>query len=134
MENVNFGKNTFCGPSVISAIAGINTDESEAVLKSVIGSNRPIKGVYTADLKKAFIKLDYEIEDIRLIGRSLFSCLFQLKQDGYYIFMVPGHFIAIEVNGNHKYICDNHTKSPINVSNSSRLGQKVDSCFKVVKK
>jgi len=135
MNKVQFGKNEFCGPSCISAIAGINTDEASAVLSSITGRSK-ITGVYPSELEKAFNILGYNVEGIpSLAGSTIFSSLFQLHgKDGYYVFTIPGHFVAIELNGNHKYICDNHSKSPINVSSSARLGQRVQRVVKVTKR
>lgn len=134
MDSIKFGTNQYCGPSVLSAIAGITTDEAASLLQSIIGNTRPIKGVYEGDLIKAFESLKYNCNKLSPSG-SVFSMMFNLQgKDGYYIFTVPGHYIAIEVNGNHRFICDNHTKEPIKVSSSARLGQRVISCFMVEKK
>lgn len=128
------GINKFCGPSVLSAIAGITTDEAESLIQRITGSSRAVRGVYMSDLKKAFQSIGYNTADVQWIGHSVFSAVVGLHgRDGTYVFMVPGHFIAIESNGNKKYICDNHTKEPINVSSSARLGMKVVSLFRVWK-
>lgn len=132
MHNVSFGKNLFCGPSAVSAIAGITTDEAASILSRITGK-RKITGVYLDELKKAFEFLGYKVQDQNLSARTVYGCLFGLRTDGYYVFMVPRHFIAIEVNGSHKYICDNHSKNPINASSSARLGDKAIACFRIVK-
>jgi hypothetical protein len=134
MNEIN-GNNKFCGPSVLSAIAGITTDEAEAIIQSIVGSTKAVRGVYYSDLKKAFHSLKFKTVDVpNISNHTVFSALYRLhRQDGTYVFMVPGHFIAIEANGNHKYICDNHTKEPINVSSSARLGMKVLFAFRVFK-
>lgn len=134
MNSIQLGENKFCGPSVISAICGVTTDEAAAVISSITGKQK-VTGVYPADLKKAFNKLGYSTTDVKTVGNSLYSVLMFLhgKENGMFVFMVPGHFIAIESDGNKKYICDNHTKEPLNIGSSARLGQKVISCFKVVK-
>lgn len=135
MNNIQFGSNQFCGPSVLSAICGITTDEAAAVIQSVTGQHRDVKGVFSSDLRKSFVSLGYKCQTVNIpSGFSVFKAMFALTgKDGIYIFMVPGHFIAIEVNGKNRFICDNHTKEPINLSNSSRLSQKVSSIFKVEK-
>jgi len=132
MEPVRFGKNQFCGPSVMSAITGLSTDEAATVISSITGRTK-VAGVYQSDLIKAFEKLGYKCSRIKLVGRTLFGALMNLTDDGMYVLMVPGHYITIEVNGKQKYICDNRTKEPINVSNSARLGQKVVSVIRVAK-
>jgi hypothetical protein len=139
MNTIKLGENTFCGPSVISAIAGIDSDEAAALLSSITGKVK-IKAVYLEDLMKALKELGYSSERIRDFNDySVFKSLFSIR-DGMYVYLVVdsmkekvGHFIAIEVNGSHRYICDNHTKSPINISSSARLGMKVRGMIKVVK-
>ena len=45
---------------------------------------------------------------------------------------IPKHYIAIEVAEDGAIqICDNHTKEPIDLQNSSRLSQKVEAVYKV---
>lgn len=142
MNSVNFGQNKFCGPSVMSAICGISTDEASAVLLSIIKRHNPrvrkVTGVIPTDLKLGFNTFGYDCQSIEVNGYSVFANLHWIinkgNADGYYVFMTPGHFIAIELNGQHKYICDNHSKDPISVSNSARLGQKVISIIKVTRR
>ena len=138
MNSVNFGANQFCGPSVISAIAGINTDEAVAVVISTSDRKRKIvTGLYMYELKAAFKELGFECSDVIPSARTVFGCLYSISRssgNGYYVFMVPGHFIAIELNGEHKFICDNRSKTPVNAAASSRLGMKVNLIIKVTKK
>jgi hypothetical protein len=132
LQSVKLEQNTFCGPSVISAISGIGTDKAAAILSSITGKNK-IKAVYISDVAYAFSRLGYKVEYVPFPkGTSVFSLMFSLR-DGMYVFLIPGHFIAIEVDGNHRYICDNHTKNPISASASARLGAKILSVIKVTK-
>jgi hypothetical protein len=132
MNTITFGTNTFCGPSVISAITGLSTDKAAETISRITGRKKVV-GVYSHELEKAFHLLDYKTERIPVSSRSVFGMLYVLKRDGTYVFMVPGHFIAIEINGNDKFICDNHTRTPINISASARLNQKVIGLFRVWK-
>lgn len=131
MEIIKFGENKYCGPSVMSAICGITTDEAAAIISGITGKKRVIS-VYESHLVAAFHKVGYKTEKLQVTSHTVFGSLFNLK-DGIYVYTVPRHYIAIEVNGNHRYICDNHTKSPINASASARLSQKVVSMFRVWK-
>lgn len=135
MNSIEFGNNRYCGPSVMSAILGITTDEAEAVIQSVTGQKRNVTAVYENDLRKAFESLNYKTEAIEASSNTVFGCLFRMRlsQSGMFVFTVPGHFIAIEINGGHMYICDNHSKEPIRAVNSARLSQKVVKIFKVIK-
>lgn len=132
MNEVSFGNNKFCGPSVMSAILGITTDEAAAVISSITGRKK-VAGVYLSDLKKAFESCGCMTADIEVRATTVFGNLFNIKTEGYYVFMVPGHFIAIEINGSHRYICDNHSRSPINAGSSARLGQKTTHIIRVLK-
>lgn len=137
MNQVTFGQNKFCGPSVMSAICGITTDEAESIIKSITCQKGRVTGVYEKDLRAAFESIGYKTDKITFVGRSVFAALFHINYtygNGFFVFTVPGHYIAVELNGNHRYICDNHSKEPINASASSRLGQKAVSVFRVVKK
>lgn len=129
METVKFGNNTYCGPSVMSAIAGINTDEAARIISSITGKKR-VTGVYEEHLRIAFDLIGFKTEKIQVTANTVFGNLFHLT-NGIYVFTVPGHYIAIEIDGNHRFICDNRTRSPINISASARLSQKVVSIIKV---
>lgn len=129
------GENKYCGPSALSAICNITTDEAERICQQIVGTNKPIKGLWPQDLRKAFNSLGYHCMSVNFPrGVSLFNTMFKLSGNiGMYVFEIPGHFITIEVTESDRYICDNHTRMPINIVNSARLNQKVLSAFKVVK-
>ena len=134
LNNVSFGRNIFCGPSSISAITGVNTDIAEQVIQDITGQRRNVKGVYLTDLCEAFRRLKYKTTYLTHLNNSgtLFYILTVLD-DGKYIICVPNHFITIEVEGKNRYICDNHTKRPINVCGSARLSQRVINVVRVDK-
>jgi hypothetical protein len=131
MNSIQFGANKFCGPSVLSAVLGITTDEASAVLSKVTG-RKIITSVWPLEVVKALQVYGYKSIKINPPASTLFGCLRSLT-DGVYLFYVPGHVVAIEVNGIHRYICDNHTKSTLNAASSSRLMQRVDSIYMVEK-
>src|SRR5690348_16726944 len=135
MNNIN-GKNQYCGPSVLAAIAGITTDEAEAFLQQSRDDYRPVKGVWPSEIRTAFSKLGYQTLTVNLPrGTKIFRVTFMLGENsGIYVFEVPIHVDAIEINGMNRYLCDNHTKEPISISNSARLNQKIQSVVKVIKK
>lgn len=142
MNPIQFGSNRFCGPSVISAITGLNTD---AVVREVNKLRNksfftPVRGMYMHELQAILTKLDSniktEMQGEQYKRQSLFRLLFHLP-DGLYILQVPGHFILIESETKDgitkKYILDNHTKVPINLGSSARLQQEVVLVVKVCK-
>lgn len=133
MNKIIFGDNQYCGPSVMSAIAGISTDQAAAVILSITGQRGKVKGVFTKDLIKAFSRIGYDCT-LQTVNQSVFYTMMMLNEDGMYVLEVPGHFIAVEVNGIHKFICDNASKEPVNAGVSARLSQKVTQIVKVVKR
>lgn len=128
------GKNSYCGPAVISAITGCSTDIAEKAIQSVTKTTRPVKGVYTADLCEAFHRLGYKTTYYTHLADtgSLFYILSVLS-DGMYVLTVPGHFICIEVVGKQRYICDSFRRTPINAAVSARGMQRVGYVVKVEK-
>lgn len=133
LNKIQQGQNTFCGPAVISAICGISTDEAAKVIQGVTKQTRPVKAVWDTDLSEAFKRLGYNVRYLQA-GGSLYYMLSILKT-GVYVLVVPGHFICIEIDSDGKrYICDNHTRKPLNASASARLGQKVMRVIKVEKR
>jgi hypothetical protein len=136
INTVIFGKNVFCGPSVLSAVLGITTDEAVLEINNI--RHRPgdkeITSCYLSELVEVMHRKGYSTVYLNhLRDRSLFSLLTLLKDDGVYILNVPGHFICIEINKGKRYICDNHTKDPINANSSARLNQRVVIAVKVWK-
>ena len=135
LKEINFGVNQFCGPAVLSALTGRNTDECAAVITGINGQT-VIKAVAVKDLLEAFKRLRFDC--IRVEGgRSLYGTLLRLLQsggEGFYIVLVPKHVVAIEVAKGSVYLVDNHSKQPLMASSSARLMQKVEAVYKVVKK
>lgn len=135
MNAIKFGKNQFCGPSAMSAVLGITTDEAENVIQIVTKSKRKVTGVYEQDLVSAFRYLGHDCQKIEPRAYTVFGNLYHIcGVNGYYIFTVDNHYITIEVNGNHIFICDNHSKVPVRASSSSRLGMRTVSIIKVDKR
>lgn len=134
---INQGKNQFCGPAVLSSIAGISTDEAEGIINSLRNHSidRHVTGVYSHELNKAFEKLGWKVYQIpRTAGRSIYLLMLTMTEPGIYLFYLHTHVVAIEIDGNKRYLIDNHTKSPLNLSSSARLGQKVIGVVKLERK
>lgn len=129
LKIVNTVENTFCGPAVISSIAGISTDEAAKLINQVrhVAPDTKVIGVFNHELREVFRGLGYKTEDMRdFYGQSIYSSMFSLNNAGIYLFYVPGHVIVIEIADDGKrYLVDNHTKKPLNLGVSSRLGQRV---------
>jgi len=127
-----FGFNEYCGPGVISIITGVSTDRAAAVISAITGK-RVIKGVQTSYLLQAFDRLGYDQKRMPLYASLLGGVLMQLcKQDGFYIAVVPEHFVAIEINKGDIWFCDNHSKQPINAAASARLTQRVEQVYQII--
>lgn len=134
LKAVDFGMNQYCGPSVLSVLTGENTDRCAAVISAVSGK-QTIKAVEKGHLREALKRLRFTVEDTVFRGSTLYSTLHMMhKREGKYVVFVPEHVIAIEVTSKDIYICDNHTKTPIDVKQSARLAQRVIDVWKVVAK
>lgn len=133
LNEVKIGNNQYCGPAVLSILTGRNTDECERVIQKVTQSNNKIRGVYTQDLLDSAKELGYDYE-VAYSGNTLFGTMNALhKKDGIYIISLEKHFVIIEVKDEAIYLCDNHTKEPIQARNSARLSQRVVSTHRVFK-
>jgi hypothetical protein len=127
------GLNTFCGPAVLSALTGRSTDECASVIQAITGQTT-IKGVYVRDMVRALNKLKFDIVHVDG-GRTLYGTIIRLSnQDGFYIIVVPHHYVALEVVNKQAYLIDNHSKQPLIASSSARLMQRVEQVLKVIKK
>ena len=128
IKPISQGNNKYCGPAVISAVTGISTDEAEQTINAVRNRDlsRSVTGVYQHELNLAFESLGWKVYHIpRTAGRSIYLLMMTMNVDGVYVFYLHTHVVVIEIKGNKRYIIDNHTKSPLNLSSSARLGQKV---------
>lgn len=133
LKDINFGLNQYCGPSVLSSLTGESTDRCAAVISAVSGK-KEIKAVQKTHIVEALKRLRFSVENLDG-GSTLFGVINRLHdKDGMYIIFVPSHVVAIEVKNEEIYICDNHTKTPIDIRQSARLTQRVDSVLKVVAK
>jgi hypothetical protein len=131
LKDVNFGMNTFCGPAVLSVLTGENTDKCAAVISAITGQ-REIRAVQRGHLKEAFRRLRFDVQVSPLSGSTLYGTLFKLRiVNGLYVVFVPHHVVAVEVNGQEMFICDNHSKVPLDVKQSARLMQKVEEVWMV---
>lgn len=136
MELNNFDSfNTFCGPAVLSIFTGARVDDCADEIQKINGAFK-VKGVHTHDLMKAGNAMGLAFEEIPSFeGRSIFwagSVLIKMPPCQYLV-TIPRHYIALETKDASLYICDNHTKTEIELQNSSRLSQKVERVWKVIK-
>lgn len=133
MDEVRMGFNKYCGPAALSILTGRNTDECAQAISSVNGTYK-ITGVTISDLTAAGDKLGLRFKYYPAAqGRSLFfiASMILSKEDGMYLVLIPKHYVVVEVKDGVIQLCDNHTKTPINLQNSARLHQKVEQLYKV---
>lgn len=136
MTEIQFGENTFCGPSAIAALVGCNTDTAEFYIQQVIGTTRRIKGVTNEEIVKTLDLLGYDCERFEIVEDStLFGSIpYIATRNGCYLVTIPGHFITLETKGSRVTLLDNHTKTPLNIAASARLGQRIERCWKVIQR
>ncbi len=134
LKDINFGINQYCGPAVLSALTGESTDHCAAVI-SIVSGRKEIKAVNKEHLREALKKLNFNVSQTSFDSSTLYGSLVRMYMyDGLYIVFVSGHVVAIEIRDNKIYICDNHTKTPIDINQSARLTQKVVEVWKVTRK
>lgn len=134
LKDINFGINQYCGPAVLSALTGESTDRCAAVISSVSGK-KEIKAVEQAHLIEALKRLRFSVEETNFSGSTLFGTLSRMHNNsGIYIVFIPHHVVAVEVIGTEIFICDNHSKTPLDIRSSARLTQRVEKVLKVVAK
>lgn len=133
LNSVN-GANIFCGPAAISTIAGISTDEAARLVQEARYSRQDVRAMYLSEVMSVLNKLGWRTNQIRVpAGTSLFFFLSTMKEDGYYLLLLPSHFVVIEKLGSQRVFCDNHTKQPMNAASSARNMQEVRAAIKVDK-
>lgn len=135
MKSVNQGQNQYCGPAALSILTGQSTDECASVLSSIC-NRYPIVAVSAPELLKSLERMRFEVQHKEnACGCSMFSAFHTIvNEDGMYVVIVPKHVVVVEVANKQVYLCDNHTKEPINGAASARLSQRVVECLKVTKK
>jgi hypothetical protein len=133
LKKVNTGHNIYCGPAVLSALTGLDTDRCAYEFTKITGKQN-IKTVTIPDLLKAVNNLGFMHKQYPE-QRSLYATIISLvNDDGLYVVGVPEHVVVIEVSKKEVWFCDNHTKEPIAAAGSARLGQAVTHVFKVWRK
>jgi len=131
LKEVNFGLNQYCGPAVLSILTGESTDRCAAVISAISGE-KEIKAVDRGHLREAFKRLKFDVEVTNHSGSSLYGVLYRLRsQAGLYVVFVPHHVVAVEVTNKEIFICDNHSKTPLDIKSSARLMQRVEAVWKV---
>lgn len=135
MNEANMGFNKFCGPAALSILTGRNTDDCAMAITFVNGRYK-VQGVTLGDLIAAGDRLGlaFNKQDVMTGHPLFFAASLLCKMDGMFLVLVPKHFIVLEVKDGVIHLCDNHTKTPINLQNSARLGQKVEGVYKVTEK
>ncbi len=136
MEVNNFDSfNNYCGPAVLSIFTGARADDCAEEIQKVNGAFK-VKGVQPSDLIKAGQAMGLEFRDNEAFGgRSIFWTASAMAKMGpaKYLVTIPKHYIALEVRDGTIYICDNHTKTELELQNSARLSQKVEQVWRVIK-
>lgn len=132
MDEVRLGMNKFCGPAVLSIMTGHDSDECAYRISCVNGQHN-VTGVHLSHLMAAGEKMGLKFQQMQYFeNRSLFFTASVLcKMNGMYVVVVANHYVMLEVKDGVIEICDNHTKTPMDLKNSARLSQKVHQVVKV---
>lgn len=125
--------NRYCGPAVLSIFTGATPDDCAEEIGKVLKSFK-VTGVHPGDLMKAGEAMGLAFKNIpSFTDRSIFwagTVMIKLPPSLYLVSTLT-HYIALEVRDGSIYLCDNHTKTEIELQNSSRLGMKIQNCWSV---
>jgi hypothetical protein len=62
LHRINQNGNKFCGPSIVSALAGIGTKEAAAVIRAQTGSTKAVKGTHSGEIREALRALGFSMQ------------------------------------------------------------------------
>ena len=127
--------NQYCGPAVLSIFTGARTDDCAEEIQKINGKHK-ITGVFASDLIAAGERMGLEFKENQAFQwRSIYwaGTVMARLADAQYLVTIPKHFIAMEVRAGKLFICDNHTKTELELQNSARLSQKIERVWKVTK-
>lgn len=136
MDVNNFDSfNQYCGPAVLSIFTGARADDCADEIQKISGAHK-IQGVTPSELIAAGTAMGLEFkENLAFLGRSIFwaGTVMARMPAAQYLVTIPKHFVALEVREGKLYICDNHTKTELELQNSARLSQKIERVWKVTR-
>jgi hypothetical protein len=134
MEVNNFDSfNIYCGPAVLSIFTKARVDDCAEEIGKVTNQYK-VKGVTAENLITAGTAMGLNFQENQAFqGRSIFwsGTVMCRMPPAQYLVTIPKHFIALEVKNGAVYICDNHTKTELELQNSSRLSQKIERVWRV---
>lgn len=126
--------NNYCGPAALSIITGLSTSMCAGLVNKV--RRKPgymaVNGVWTEEMLQVLESENFSIESTnpKQLG-SIYWVLSTIKQDGLYLAQLKTHYVVLDIKGNERTLCDNHTRTPIKAGNSSRLSQEVVGLYRV---
>lgn len=127
--------NRYCGPAVLSIFTGATPDDCANEIGKIT-NNFKVTGVHVPQMVAAGTAMGLQFQEIPSFqGRSIFwagSVIIKM-QPSMYLVSTKTHYIALEVRENSIFLCDNHTKTEIELQNSSRLSQKIETVHKVTR-
>lgn len=95
MLNKVIGKNRFCGPSVLSSVFGITTDQASKMIREESGYDRTM-GVHRHTMLNVLIKneIEHEYNHINKKEQPTIRNFFNDRDSGIYLFTARNHYAA----------------------------------------
>lgn len=122
----------WCGLAALATVTGRPTSECATLLRQIRGG-KPVKGVHTFELRRAFEKLGYQVTHVP--GRRKITLAAWLRdyanayQDHAVVVVVSNHFVAVEG----RKFCDSHTKQPVFLKAAPWRRARVHDAFQVIR-
>lgn len=132
--------NKYCGPGIISAITGLDTDTIEKEIQFLRKNSKPVGPVYLMEVRSILLLHKFSTKQVAAIRGTLFYNLqMGSYKPGLYIFHLHLHVVGIEIEDLYSddkrkrsiYFIDNIVRQPINAGAAARLGDRVLEVFKV---
>jgi hypothetical protein len=123
------GRNSYCGPAVISTLTGMTTDSAAEIVRRRTGQ-RVVKGMYTRELRDALYSLGITSDVRPVTGKPTLNQWMTHHRENSkstYLVVVTGHFIVVQQS----HMIDNHTGTPEWVERSHCFRKRVREVYRL---
>jgi hypothetical protein len=99
LHRINQNGNKFCGPSILSALAGIGTREAAAVVRAATGTDKAVRGTHSGEIRAALAVLGFSMNPLPLHDKvSLRQWVERFPQSAQSTFLVVAgrHWILLQ--------------------------------------
>ena len=90
------GKNSYCGPYVLSAVTGYTTDDIATSIRKIWGRKR-VRTTYSSEVTAILREYGIKFEE-SLFYRTLREYSDYIRPNDTYIILITGHFVLVHEN------------------------------------